>query len=52
MARYFFEAKAEFDEKYKNIALLSQSLVPVHGRIIQNISIKNQKGENTEEYYK
>jgi len=52
MARSFFEAKTEFDEIYKNITVLPQSLVPVNGRTIQNISIKNQKGENTEEYYK
>jgi type I restriction enzyme M protein len=52
MAKSFFEAKVEFDERYKNITVLPQSLVPVNGRIIQNISIKNQKGENTEEYYK
>jgi type I restriction enzyme M protein len=52
MARSFFEAKTEFDERYKNITVLPQSLVPVNGRIIQNISIKNQKGKNTEEYHK
>jgi type I restriction enzyme M protein len=52
MAKSFFEAKIEFDKKYENIDSLSSSLVPVHGKFINDVEIKNQKGERIEEYYK
>lgn len=48
----FLKAKEEFDQKYKDVSLLKQSLVPVNGKIIENIKIRNAKGEKIEEYYK
>jgi len=52
MTKSFLKAKTEFDEKNKNISSLNRSLVPVNGKLIDDIKIKNQKGEKTEEYYK
>jgi len=52
MVKSFLKAKTEFDEKSKDINLLSRSLVPVNGKFIDNIKIKNQNGEKIEEYYK
>jgi type I restriction enzyme M protein len=50
--RTFTEAKNEFDRFYSSTSVLPQSLVPVDGKIIGNIHIKNDKGERIEEYYK
>lgn len=48
----FLKAKDEFDEIAKNISLLKKSFVPIHGKIIEDIKIRNEKGEKIEEYYK
>lgn len=48
----FTESKNKFDEKYGKILELDKSLVPVNGKYIRNISLKNKKGEPSEEYYK
>ncbi|HDK27337.1 MAG TPA: SAM-dependent methyltransferase [Candidatus Atribacteria bacterium] len=48
----FFKAKEEFDKKHKSVSFLKISLVPVNGKIIENIKIRNEKGERIEEYYK
>ena len=50
--RTFLEAKREFDEKCRNIQFLDRCLVPVNGKIAENIRITNPKGERKEEYYK
>lgn len=50
--RKFVEKKKEFNEKYSNSNVLEQSLVYVNGKIIENIKIRNDKGEKIEEYYK
>ena len=51
-SKSFLEAKVEFDGKYKATEFLKTSLVTVNGKIIENIRIKNEKGERIEEYYK
>ncbi|MCD6573537.1 MAG: hypothetical protein J7K95_05540, partial [Thermoplasmata archaeon] len=48
----FLKAKEEFDKKYGKISFLKRSLVPVNGKIVENIKIRNEKGEKIEEYYK
>jgi type I restriction enzyme M protein len=48
----FTEAKSEFDQLYSAVSVLPQSLVSVDGRIIDNIPVRNAKGERIEEYYK
>jgi type I restriction enzyme M protein len=48
----FTEAKNEYDQLYRATPNLPQSLVPVDGKIINDIPIKNAGGERNEEYYK
>lgn len=48
----FLTAKNTFDSKYANIKTLPQSLVPVNGKIKNDIKIRNTKNEILEEYYK
>lgn len=48
----FLEAKNKFDTEYSKKERLDRSIVPVDGKFIENISIKNKKGEPNEEYYK
>jgi len=48
----FLDAKLDFDNKYSLSLLLPKSLVPVNGKYINDISLKNKKGEKSEEYYK
>jgi len=48
----FLKAKQEFDEVYKNTSILAKSLVPVNGKYVENIELRNTKGEQLEEYYK
>lgn len=48
----FLEAKNEFDKKYQKTLMLERSLVPVDGKYLSDISLKNKKGEPSEEYYK
>lgn len=48
----FIEAKAKFDEEYKNQSILKKSLVPVDGKMIENIKLRDSRGETLEEYYK
>lgn len=48
----FTEAKKEFDKIYWNQMFLPQSLVPVDGKTITNIRLKDASGGASEEYYK
>lgn len=48
----FTISKNKFDEKYSKSVLLEKSLVPVNGKYVNNISLKNKKREPSEEYYK
>ena len=48
----FLEAKNEFDKKYNKTLVLDRSIVPVDGKYLTDISLKNKKGEPSEEYYK
>lgn len=48
----FTEAKKEFDDKYQNATHLPQSIVPVDGKIIENVPLKDVTGGGNEEYYK
>lgn len=48
----FTISKKKFDNKYSKTFLLEKSLVPVDGKYITNISLRNKKGEQSEEYYK
>lgn len=52
MSTNFLIAKNEFDKKYGKTLSLSKSLVPVDGKYIEDISLKNKKSERNEEYYK
>src|SRR3989344_4692806 len=52
MAQTFLQAKNEFDAKYRKTLILERSLVPVDGKYLTEISLKNKKGELSEEYYK
>ena len=48
----FTQAKNKFDEEQKNRQFIKKSLVPVDGKVIENIRIRNEKNEVLEEYYK
>lgn len=48
----FAVAKINFDINEGRSTVLTQSLVPVDGKIVSNISIRNTKGEPNEQYYK
>ncbi len=48
----FTESKLKFDEIYHKNFLLEKSLIPVDGKYIEGILLKNKKGEPNEEYYK
>jgi len=48
----FTEKKSEFDRSLGKNAILKNSLVPVDGKYTENIIIRNDKGQETEEYYK
>jgi len=48
----FLEAKNDFDKKYERILSIEKSIVPVDGKYITEISLKNKKGEKSEEYFK
>jgi type I restriction enzyme M protein len=48
----FIESKKKFDDTYKNTLLLKKSLVPINGKYIENISLKNKQGKPSEEFYK
>lgn len=48
----FQQLKIIFDNQYRISLLLNKSLVPVNGKYIEDISLKNNKGEPSEEYYK
>lgn len=50
--RSFLDAKKDFDEKHKSLCFVKRSLVPVNNKIVENIRIRNEKGEKIEEYYK
>ncbi|MCD6168301.1 MAG: N-6 DNA methylase [Caldisericia bacterium] len=52
LTKSFLKAKEEFDKEYGSISFLKKSLVPVNGKIIENIKIRNEKGKKIEEYYK
>jgi len=48
----FLDAKTKFDQEYQNRDSIDNSIVPVNGKIMTNIRIKNEKHERVEEYYK
>ncbi|MHB1731912.1 MAG: HsdM family class I SAM-dependent methyltransferase [Ferrimicrobium acidiphilum] len=48
----FLEAKESFDKGLGLQQLLPSSIVPVHGKIVSSIAIRNDAGEPFEEYYK
>jgi len=48
----FLDSKNKFDKKYGKELKLDKSLVPVNGKYIKDISLKNKKGKPSEEYYK
>ena len=52
MVKSFLVAKNEFDSQYGQSLILNHSIVPVDGKYIENISLKNQHGQRNEEYYK
>lgn len=53
MFRLISEVKKEFDNIHKGVDYLKKILVPIGGSIPnKTIKIKNEKGEETEEYYK
>lgn len=48
----FLEAKKDFDRKYSGKDIIPKSLVLVNGKVKDNIRIRNEEGEELEEYYK
>ena len=48
----FLECKSDFDEENKNNIYFSKSIVPVNGRFISNVKIRNNSYQRIEEYYK
>lgn len=48
----FVEKKEEFDNNLGKNEILATSIVPVDGKYISNIKIRNASGEKIEEYYK
>lgn len=48
----FLEAKNEFDKKYGKTLLLERSIVSVDGKYLTEISLRNKKGQPSEEYFK
>lgn len=48
----FLDAKIRFDQEHQNKDYLSNSPIPVNGKMLQNIKVKNEKHERIEEYYK
>ncbi len=48
----FAEFKSQFDSSFAAASHLPRSLVPVNGKYVDNISIKNKDGQAIEEYYK
>ena len=48
----FVGAKNLFDQEYGKTLILPHSLVPVDGKPLANISLKNTKGERSEQYFK
>lgn len=48
----FAESKKKFDDGHSRTLLLKKSFVPVNGRHIENISLKNKEGKPSEEYFK
>lgn len=47
----FLESKNKFDKKYTN-ANLEQSIIPVDGKYLTDINLKDKSGNHSEEYYK
>jgi len=47
----FLESKNKFDDKYSN-SKLEQSIVPVDGKYITDINLKDKSGNHSEEYFK
>jgi type I restriction enzyme M protein len=48
----FLQFKNEFDIHYSKKMTLDHSLIPVDGKYITNILLKNKRGDKNEEYYK
>jgi hypothetical protein len=47
----FSEAKIKFDQKYGKSNIIKKSLVPVDGKFVKDVVIKDSKGNPNEEYY-
>ena len=52
MSSTFVGAKNLFDQEYGTTLVLPHSLVPVDGKHLANVSLKNTAGERSEEYFK
>ncbi|WP_454385007.1 HsdM family class I SAM-dependent methyltransferase [Streptococcus sp. Marseille-Q7087] len=52
MSKNFSSARLKFRSKYLTREKLEKSFVPVDGKILTNISIKNKDNEPNEEFYK
>ena len=52
MSSTFVEAKNLFDQDYGTTLILPQSLVPVDGKMLDDVSLKDSAGQRNEEYYK
>jgi hypothetical protein len=48
----FSDAKQRFDSHEGNASTLPRAYVPVDGKVVENIAIRNPKGIPLEEYYK
>ncbi len=48
----FYKSKLEFDNKYGKQLSLKKSIVPVNGKYITDIRLKDKKNKPCEEYYK
>jgi len=48
----FVDSKKKFDDKYYRNLKLEKFLVPVNGKYLENISLKDIKNKPSEEYYK
>ena len=51
MSKNFSSARLKFRSKYLTREKLEKSFVPVDGKILTNISIKNKYNEPNEEFY-
>ena len=52
MSPTFVGAKNRFDQEYGTTLMLPHSLVPIDGKLLANISLKDSQDERNEEYFK